>query len=362
MQLCSTITKSLNETNTSTSSTAYQTFSTDTATPAALSDCQTPMLKKSVSLIGMQHSFGEKIVSNREIEEKYGLPDGWVFEKTGKEKGHAWDNGADSPVKASLKCFDALIKYAEIDKTKIKAVFGTTNPIVIDGVTEEKSLTVKFVEQAGLLEDIRIFEEGFGCGGPAIGIESMYKWFQGEPLGTYVIYVTQDWSTKMVRHRNVAALFSDSVSVSLWTNSPSEGVMEIVDVFSEDSTIADKALGIVGGFWEMDGKEVSEAASKVPALVANKLDIDLHKYYIVPHQPNPKLLETMEKIYDVQMYKQVAVEHGNPTCSGSFIALENVIKDRHSGIAMNAQKDILVIPFGAGGVGGFILKSKTMKK
>jgi 3-oxoacyl-[acyl-carrier-protein] synthase III len=112
----------------------------------------------------------------------------------------------------------------------------------------------------------------------------------------------------------------------------------------------------------MDGKEVSKAASAVPALVAEKLGIDLKDYDIVPHQPNAKLLETIEKIYGVHLHKKVAQEHGNPTCSGAFIALERVLDDRKKGIGPNLDKDILVMPFGAGGIGGFILRNKRAEE
>lgn len=311
-----------------------------------------------VSLVDIKHAFGERIIHNSEIEEKYGLPAGWVLEKTGKEKGHAWDNGPEAPIEASLKCFNSILEKTGIDKAKIKAVFGTSNPITIDGKTDEVSLTQKFVNRSGLPDDIEVSDQTWGCGGSACGVDAMVNWLQTQPLGTYAIYVTQDWSTKMVKDRNVEALFSDAASVSLWTNGR-DGTMEISDVFSMNSTIADKSLGIVGGFWEMDGKEVSKAASAVPALVAEKLKIDLHDYDIVPHQPNPKLLETIEKIYQVNLYKKVAIEHGNPTCSGAFIALENAMNDRNGAVSQNTSKDILVMPFGAGGVGGFILKDKN---
>ena len=315
------------------------------------------MEKLPVSLVGLKHSFGERIIDNSEIETKYGLPEGWVLEKTGKEKGHGWNNGPESPTEASLECLDLLLKETGIDKSQIKAIFGTTNPITIEGKTAEESLTTTFARRAGFPEDIKVCDESWGCGGSAVGVDSMNSWLQNQPVGTYAVYVTQDWPTKMVKTRNVEALFSDAASVSLWTNS-SGGVMEITDIFSANSTIDDEALGIVGGFWEMDGKEVSESASAVPALVAERLGIDLKDYDIVPHQPNAKLLETMEGIYDVHLHKKVAQEHGNPTCSGAFIALEKVLEDRSKGVGPNVDKDILVMPFGAGGVGGFILRNK----
>lgn len=310
-----------------------------------------------VSLVGLKHSFGERTVDNSEIEIKYGLPAGWILEKTGKEKGHAWDNGPDSPTKASLECLRLLLEAAGIEKTQIGAVFGTTNPIVIDGIPREESLTKIFAERAGFSGNADVCDRGWGCGGSAVGIDSLKSWLQAAPEGNYALYVTQDWSTKMVKDRNVAALFSDAVSVSLWTNGPT-GIAEIIDCFSADSTIADEALGIVDGFWEMDGKEVTRVASAVPALVAEKLSIDLKNYDIVSHQPNAKLLETMEGIYGVHCHKKVAREHGNVTCSGALIALEEVLEDRSRGVGTNTDKDILVMPFGAGGIGGFILRNK----
>ena len=311
-----------------------------------------------VSLIGINHAFGERIIENSEIEKKYGLPDGWILEKTGKEKGHAWNNGPESPIEASLKCLNFLLEQNNLDKSDIKAVFGTTNPITVNGVTDEISLTQKFIRKAGFSKNVFVSDEGFGCGGSAVGMNSMCSWLKNQPVGTYAVYITQDWSTRMVKDRNVEALFSDAVSVSLWTNDD-KGIMEVTDIFSANSTIADKSLGIVGGYWEMNGKEVSEAASSVPAPIAEKLGINLKDYDIVPHQPNLRLFETIEKKYNVNLYKRVAKEHGNPTCSGAFIALEKRLEERNSDvISLNKEKDILVMPFGAGGVGGFILRNK----
>jgi len=314
------------------------------------------MEKLPVSIVGMRHAFGGRELSNEEVETTYGLPSGWVEDKTGIKKRHAWENGPDAPVSASLDCLDRLLLESGIDRAKITAIFGTTNPITIEGKTDEVSLTKKFAQRANLPNLVKVSDEGFGCGGPAVGVDSLCKWLREQPSGTYAVYVTQDWPTKMVRTRNVAALFSDAVSVSIWTNG-SDGIAEITHVFSAESTIADEALGIVGGFWEMDGRQVSEAAKAVPGLVAERLQINLNDYEIVPHQPNPKLLETMERVYDVEMHKSVAIEHGNPTCSGAFIALEKVLIDKGISSA-DTEKDILVIPFGAGGVGGFILRRK----
>ncbi len=314
-------------------------------------------MEKPISLIGLEHKFGERMILNSEIEEKYGLPEGWISDKTGKEKGHAWEDEEDAPVSASVSCFEKLLVTHKIPIEKIRAIFGTTNPITIDGDTESISLTEKFAERIGVSKDVYVSDESFGCGGAIIGMQSMKEWFKNQPDNTYAVYVTQDWSTKMVRHRNVEALFSDAVSVSIWSNTP-EGIMEVGDIFAAESTISDEDLGIIGGYWQMDGKEVSEQASKVPALVAEKLGISLHDYDIVPHQPNPNLIKTIENLYNIQMYKQVAIEHGNPTCSGSFIALEKRLKERE--IEADTNKDILVMPFGAGGMGGFILRRKII--
>ncbi|MCC7004913.1 hypothetical protein IT397_03285, partial [Candidatus Nomurabacteria bacterium] len=242
------------------------------------------------------------------------MPTGWILEKTGKEKGHAWNNGPESPIQASLNCLDMLLSEVGIEKQKIGAVFGTTNPI--EEYEGENSLTKIFAKRAGLPDNIKISDEGFGCGGAAVGVDSMCNWLKEQAPGAYALYVTQDWPTKMVKDRNVEALFSDAVSVSLWTNGDG-GIHEVSDIFSASSNIDDSALGIVGGFWKMDGKQVVESASQVPALVADKLNIDLKDYDIVPHQPNAKLLETLEKLYDIHLHKTVAVEHGNPTCSGA---------------------------------------------
>ncbi len=307
---------------------------------------------ENINLIGMKHKFGEQVILNQDIEKEYNLPSGWVFEKTGKKQGHSWENKENAPVIASLECFDKLLVETGIDKNKIKVIFGTTNPITVDGVTDEVSLTHKFASASGL-DNIEIRDCSYGCGGVAIGIKEMKEWFKDKPKSTYAVYVTQDWSTKMVEDRNVKALFSDAVSVSLWSNDDNGGLYELADVFATDSTIPEESLGMIGGVWKMNGRDVVEQASQVPSLVAESLGIQLSDYDIVPHQPNPKLLETIEKMHNIELFKEVSIEHGNPTCSGSFIALEKRMEGREGD-----KRDILVMPFGAGGIGGFILRKK----
>lgn len=253
---------------------------------------------------------------------------------------------------ASVECFEALIATTGVNRGNIKAVFGTTNPIATNGVFDKISLTEKFVSASGL-SDVEVKNCSYGCGGVAIGVSEMKDWFKDKPKGTYLVYVTQDWSTKMVEDRNVKVLFSDAVSVSLWSNDDN-GLYELGDVFATNSTISEESLGIVGGVWKMNGKDVVEQASQVPSLVAENLGIKLSDYDIVPHQPNPRLLETIETLHNIRLYKEVAIAHGNPTCSGTFIALGKKIEDDNG---TNSQ-GILVMPFGAGGIGGFILQKK----
>ncbi len=312
-----------------------------------------------VSLLGMEHAFGNKVVQNRQIEEKYGKPEGTLITKTGKEKGHEWENGTESAVDASLRCLDSILDDVGLDKSQIGAVFGTTNPVSVDRKLVCESLTQVFADRAGFGEDTKISDESFGCGGSAVGIESMYRWLQTQPKGTYALYVTQDCPRGMVEDWNTEALFSDAVSVSLWTiNDTDDGIAKIEAVFASGSNIDDDTLGIdEDGVWRMYGKGVVEDASQVPRIVAEELGIDLKDYDIVPHQPNAKLLETMEQMYGVSFFKDVAKTHGNPTCSGALIALERKLKNEDTD-SDTTKKDILVMPFGAGGFGGFILKRK----
>jgi 3-oxoacyl-[acyl-carrier-protein] synthase III len=311
-------------------------------------------MNNTIGLVWIGYKFGENIVSNESIEKDYNLPSGWVFEKTGKLQGHSWTDRKDAPVLASVECFKDFIKEKNFDKKNIKAIFGTTNPITINGITDEVSLTKKFAHIVGL-KDIDIIDCSYGCGGTAIGIKEMKDWFANKPKGTYALYITQDWSTKMIEDRNVKALFSDAVCVSVWSNND-KGLCLLGDVFAIQSNIPEESLGIVDGVWRMKGRDVVEQALQVPDIVSQKLNIKLSDYDLIPHQPNAKLLETIEKKYNISLYKDIAVKHGNPTCSGALIALADRIKSSEY-----SNKKILVMPFGAGGIGGFIL-TRIFKK
>jgi len=147
-------------------------------------------------------------------------------------------------------------------------------------------------------------------------------------------------------------LFSDAVCISLWTNSKSfSKYPKVENVFYSNLLETPESLMVEKGYWGMDGGDVSRFVLKVPELIQRKLEIDFSEYIIIPHQANPKLLQSVEEKYGITMYKDDAMNFGNTTCSALFIALANNLKNN------SESKDYLCVAFGdTESYGTFILK------
>ena len=318
--------------------------------------------KLPVSLVGLKHEFGEQEISNSEMAQEHGVSEEWIEKWTNVEKRHEWERGIESALDATQRNYELLLDESGIEQADISAVFGTTNEIYVEGKLVCESMVQEFAQRADFNENIKVWDDSFGCGGSAKGIENMHDWLASQPENTYALYVSQDSSRAMTPTKNVDLLFSDAIHVSLWTNGP-DGIAEIKQVFSDPHAIEEEDLSIHTdgenkGQWVMDGKNVVKSAKNVPSAVAERMGIDLEDYIIVPHQPNAKLLEDIESKHGIYMHKYVCEKHGNPTCSGSMIALEHVLENTDGSTPPEDEREILVMPFGAGGMGGFILKRK----
>lgn len=293
---------------------------------------------KQVKIVGMGHEFGSIIQKNRDVEEKYRLESNFIFNKTGVERRHVWDGSekVSVPERAWAKA-EVLLADRGMDRSNISAIFGASNSF---GSLSIPSSTHEFVTH-GKLYDKSVSHINYGCGGYFSAIELMYFWLMGQEEGTRAILVLMDWPSSMVHNYQTEVLFSDALHVSIWSNTNSDPGIVIERPFSAMAEGDIMGLFVKNGFWEMDGSSVSTFVRRVPELVMEKMDIrSLEPYDIVPHQPNVRLLETLEKDYGVPFYKEVVRKHGNPTCSGTMIALEHFM-DTHEG-----GKSILAMGFG----------------
>lgn len=278
---------------------------------------------KVIKLVGMAHGFGNKVQLNAEVEGKYGLESGFILKKTGIRSRRRWDKelGEDYPASiAAAHAHDLLLGY-RIQQREIAAVFGSSNPY---GKTLMPSPTHQFAQR--LTKHKMVAHINYGCGGYFAAIELMYNWLMAQKEGTRALFVLTDWPSLMVNNYQTEALFSDAFHVSIWSNTDNDPGYVVSDPFSAMADGNIMSLNVTDGMWQMDGSAISKFVKEVPKMITGRMGITLSDYNIVPHQPNVRLLETLEKEYGVPFYSKVVELYGNPTCSGTMIALEQFLK------------------------------------
>jgi 3-oxoacyl-[acyl-carrier-protein] synthase III len=292
---------------------------------------------KTIRLVGMAHQFGSEIDTNESAESRYQLRPGFILEKTGITQRHRWAPGEDPSAKAARVANEILWRF-NVPLPAVRGVFGSSNPygeVLIPGPT------FKVAHELNLPANLKVSQTNYGCGGYFSALEDMWCWLQFQPEGTFAIMVLTDHPTSMVKEYGTAVLFSDAIHVSLWSNDPSSQGYIVEKPWMKMAPGDIEALQVHGRFWSMNGSLISKFASSVPEMVMDAMGLgSLAGFDIVPHQANVALLETLERKYGVPFYKEVVRQHGNPTCSGTMIALEKFIEGNQG------TRPILAMGFG----------------
>lgn len=292
---------------------------------------------KTIRLVGMAHQFGSEIDTNERAESRYQLRPGFILEKTGVTQRHQWSKDEDPSVIAIGKASELLRRF-NVQPTAVRGIFGSSNPygaMIIPGPT------FRVTQGLNLPGRPKVSQTNYGCGGYFSALEDMWCWLQFQPEGTFAIMVLTDHPTSMVKEYGTAVLFSDAIHVSLWSNDPSGQGLVVEKPWMKMACGDVAALRVDCGFWSMNGSLISKFASSVPEMVMEDMQLEsLAGFDIVPHQANVALLETLEKKYGVPFYKDVVRQHGNPTCSGTMIALEKFVEGNQG------TQSILAMGFG----------------
>jgi 3-oxoacyl-[acyl-carrier-protein] synthase III len=296
-----------------------------------------------VKIIGLGYALGSAISTNDSIEKRFDLSEGFIIKKTGiKERRYFSDN--EDPRDLAVQLAKQLL-----ERLKIKEhlpVFGSANPY---GEYAIPSPTMEVAHRLGF-RHIPVFHTNYGCGGYLAVMQSIHEYLQLHENATVLLVLT-DWPSSMVDRYETAVLFSDAVHVSVWSNKAEYQGLVVEKIFYENTLENPYALNVKSGMWNMDGGAIARFVETVPGIVAEKMQVDLNDYVVIPHQPNPKLLETLEKRYGIPFYKKDAEQFGNTTCSAMMIAFQNVLLDG------NPTTPILLMGFGdTESYGGIIVK------
>lgn len=300
-----------------------------------------------MNLLDISYVLGNKISKNSEVEKLYGLPDGFILEKTDIKERRYFDTDQD-PVEIGADIINALLQKHNIEKEQIVRIYGSSN---FYGEETVPSDTHKIAQKSGF-EHVAIRSTNYGCAGYLAAFQDMCDFINTAKEEVFCIFVLSDHISKMCNTYNTAVLFSDAVCASIWTNSRKyNNNPRVNSVYYSNLVEHVGSVNLKNGFWYMNGSEIAKMVKKVPAIIQEKMKIDFTKYTIIPHQANPKLLKTIEDLYGMKLYKDDCTTFGNASVPALFIAIANNLRK------YSQDKDFLCLDFGdTGSYGAFVLQ------
>lgn len=299
-----------------------------------------PQGVRGASFIGWGTALGERVVTNDDLARTIDTNDQWIRERTGIERRHV----GGSTAQLSVISANAALKMAGVDPHSIDAlVLATTTP---DRTVPATSATVQ--HQLDLrcgAFDINAACSGFvyalvnAHGLVAMGADRVLL------VGTDTLARITDWDD-----RNTAVLFADGSGAAVLERTSGPGQLLGWDLDSDGS--AEEILYCeIGGFIQMDGKEVFRRAVRIMVDSALKSmahagvtaeDISL----VVPHQANIRIISAACERLGMPMDKAAVVIQDTGNTSSASIPLALFDAADKGRIADGDL--VLLVGFGAG--------------
>ena len=327
------------------------------------------MNKKCVGIIGLGSYVPQRIMTNKELEQRMDTSDQWIVERTGiHERRVAAENESTSDLatKAGQKALeDAKLSAADIDLI----IVATASPDMVFPATAcVVQENIKAVNAAAF--DISAVCSGFLYAmitGSQFIKTGMYR--KVLVIGAETLSRFTDWSD-----RNTGMLFGDGAGAAVLGETP-EGYGILGVDLGADGGGAELLKIPAGGsrhpatnetilqkkhFIHMSGNEVFKFAVKVMGETtlkalknANLTASDIT--YLVPHQANIRIIQSAAKRLGMPMEKVVVNinKYGNTSAASIPIALDEAVK---SGTIKSG--DIVAL---AGFGGGLTWASSIMK-
>lgn len=291
-------------------------------------------------IIGWGTALPEKVLTNADLSTMMDTNDEWITERTGIKRRHIGGSTASLSVASARRA----IAMAGIDPASIDGlVLSTTTP---DRTVPATSATVQ--NELGLR--CGAFDVNAACSGfvyayvvaqglLAIGAKRLLV------IGTDTLSRITDWSD-----RGTAILFADGSGACVLDATPDAGQLLGWDL-DADGSLEHLLYAEVGGYIQMDGKEVFRRAVRIMVDSAKKslakagLSVDDVKL-CVPHQANLRIIDAACRNLGIPLERTAIVlqETGNTSSASIPLALFDAA-DRgrlHNGDI------VLLVGFGAG--------------
>jgi 3-oxoacyl-[acyl-carrier-protein] synthase-3 len=298
-----------------------------------------------VFLAGLAGRVGSLTVTLQELASRYGLAVAKIEEKTGITALRRLAPG-ESLVSLACDLTHEVLSRSGAALEDVRAVFGSSNPTADDLLP---TFTVAAAAAIGLRPMIAD-HVGSGCAGALLCMRNAYNQLvvdaQGGRVG-HALVIVGDQSSRILDpdNRHTATLFGEGVAVALLTTSPAlRAGYEVVRVASK-SLLGPSVLalrlrnphalppGSPLPKFEMEGRTIFEfgahAVEHFLALLGlPRLD---DATYLVPHQPNLRMLEAMIARAGLEA-RQVYIDGirtvGNTSAPAVLLGLEDALARR----------------------------------
>jgi len=315
---------------------------------------------RSAKIAGVGSYTPDKVVTNRDLEDKVDTSDEWITKRTGiKERRIAADDVTASDL--ATKATKAALKDADLQAQDLDLILVATSTPDHLGFPS----TACILQDKLGITDTPAFDLAAACTGFIYGISTATQYIETAAydnilvVGTEVFSKIIDWED-----RNTCVLFGDGAGAAVLTPGTEGGilanhlgadgsrseVLEIPGGGSQDP-FSQAVLDDRDHYVRMDGKPVFKFAVKILGTAAleslgqvglDKDDID----YLIPHQANSRIIDAAAKRLDLnedQIYVNLD-KYGNTSAASIPLALAEAVQDNE----IKRGDIVVLVGFGAG--------------
>lgn len=310
----------------------------------------------------------EKILSNADLEKLVDTNDEWITTRTGmKERRLAAEDEFTSDM--GLKAAQKALERAKLQPEEIDLILVAT--LTPDYIFPS---TACLIQNAIGAKNAAALDIQAACSGYIYGLSLAQAYIVSKRYRRILLVASEKLSAIVdYKDRSTCVLFGDGASACIIAD---EGKGLEIDsvVLGSDGSLAEILIQLGGGsrhpssqetvshkmhYIQMEGREVFKHAIRRMESASLKCiemaGID-EVHWLVPHQANVRIIESLAKRFQVPMEKVFLTIHkyGNTSASSVGIALDELLieKQIHSG------EHILLPAFGAGLTWGAALLTK----
>lgn len=285
---------------------------------------------KPIKIIATSKYLPNNKVENSFFNEKFNLDEDWIFKRTGIK--NRFFTKKENIIDLAINSAKKIIEKIDFDVQKIGniVVATTSSDRIMPGISFEvqKALNIKkcmcldvFAGCSGFINAFDIARKNISLGETEyaliIGVENISRYLDFEDINTSILLGDGSGAVLIGKSEEPKEYFSN------------------IESFGQEGEILTCHNGQK---LYMNGKAIYKyAVSKVTKNIEDTLKInnqDIEKLkYIIPHQSNIRILESMSKklnISDEKMYSNLE-KYGNTFCASIPIALDDVFETLKTG-------------------------------